>query len=99
MTTDDVPDYYAEFGIDRAASADQVSRQLDRAFRTWSSRASRAPDAKRRREAEDKVALVSEARKELLDTDRRHAYDRRLDQARAAPPGRAARPRSPTPET
>lgn len=94
MTTDDVPDYYAEFGIDRAASADQVSRQLDRAFRTWSSRASRAPDAKRRREAEDKVALVSEARKELLDTDRRHAYDRRLDQAR-----RHARVPAPAPKS
>ncbi|MFD5220587.1 tetratricopeptide repeat protein [Streptomyces tendae] len=103
MTTDDVPDYYAEFGIDRAASADQVSRQLDRAFRTWSSRASRAPDAKRRREAEDKVALVSEARKELLDTDRRHAYDRRLDQARRharvpAPAPKSQPPSQPQPQ-
>lgn len=90
MTTDDIPDYYAEFGIDRAATADQVSRQLDRAFRTWSSRASRGPDAKKRREAEDKVELIYEARKELLDATRRHAYDRRLDQARQ-------RPRSPEP--
>ncbi|AXL91478.1 hypothetical protein C4J65_26655 [Streptomyces sp. CB09001] len=94
MTTDDVPDYYAEFGIDRAASADQVSRQLDRAFRTWSSRASRAPDAKRRREAEDKVELVSEARKELLDSARRHAYDRRLDQARRRSRVPASAPKS-----
>ncbi|WP_066947007.1 tetratricopeptide repeat protein [Streptomyces lushanensis] len=85
MTTDDIPDYYAEFGIDRSATADQVSGQLDRAFRTWSSRASRAPDAKRRREAEDKVELISQARKELLDRARRHTYDRRLDQPRQGP--------------
>ncbi|MFF8593005.1 tetratricopeptide repeat protein [Streptomyces sp. NPDC015220] len=98
MTTDDVPDYYAEFEIDRAASADQVSRQLDRAFRTWSSRASRAPDAKRRREAEDKVELVSKARKELLDSARRQAYDRRLHQARrrARVPESAPQPQPPT---
>lgn len=82
MTTDDIPDYYAEFDIDRSATADQVSVQLDRSFRTWSSRASRAPDAKKRREAEDKVELISEARKELLDHARRHAYDRRLSQER-----------------
>ncbi|MFF9002091.1 tetratricopeptide repeat protein [Streptomyces achromogenes] len=85
MTTDDIPDYYAEFGIDRSATEDQISRQLDQAFRTWSSRASRAPDSKKRREAEDKVELVSEARKELLDSARRHAYHRRLDQARQRP--------------
>ncbi|MFE2600360.1 tetratricopeptide repeat protein [Streptomyces sp. NPDC059396] len=85
MTTDDIPDYYAEFDIDRSATADQVSGQLDRAFRTWSSRASRAPDAKRRREAEDKVDLISQARKELLDRARRHAYDRKLDQPRQRP--------------
>ncbi|MDT0615240.1 tetratricopeptide repeat protein [Streptomyces lancefieldiae] len=82
MTTDDIPDYYAEFGIDASATAEQISGQLDRAFRTWSSRASRAPDAKKRREAEDKVDLISEARKELLDRTRRHAYDRMLSQAR-----------------
>ena len=82
MATDGVPDYYEEFGIDRSATADQVSGQLDRAFRTWSSRASRAPDAKKRREAEDKVELISQAREELLDRARRGAYDCRLDQAR-----------------
>ena len=90
MTTDDIPDYYTEFGIDRSAPADLVSGQLDRAFRTWSSRASRAPDARKRREAEDKVELISQARKELLDRARRQAYDRRLNQARQ-------RPRSPEP--
>nr|BFD87441.1 hypothetical protein StreXyl84_68420 [Streptomyces sp. Xyl84] len=82
MTPEDIPDYYAEFGIDPSATADQVSGQLDRAFRTWSSRASRAPDAKKRREAEDKVELISEARKELLDRARRKVYDRRLHQTR-----------------
>ncbi|MEW2291099.1 tetratricopeptide repeat protein [Streptomyces sp. NPDC006743] len=96
MTTDDIPDYYAEFGIDPSATADQVSGQLDRAFRTWSSRASRAPDAKKRRQAEDKVELISEARKELLDRARRQVYDRRLNQARRPDDsGPGPRPHSP----
>lgn len=82
MTADDAPDYYAEFDIDRSATGQEISRRLDRAFRTWSSRASRAPDAKKRREAEDKVEMISEARRELLDRAKRHAYDRRLDTAR-----------------
>ncbi|NGN63479.1 tetratricopeptide repeat protein [Streptomyces sp. A7024] len=82
MTTDDVPDYYAELEIDPAAAQDQLPRLLDAAFRTWSSRASRAPDAAKRRVAEDKVALVGEARKELLDRAKRGAYDRRLAQAK-----------------
>lgn len=85
MTTDDIPDYYAEFDIERSATADEVSKRLDQAFRTWSSRASRAPDPKKRREAEDKVELISQARKELLDRTRRQAYHRRLDQARQRP--------------
>ncbi|WP_406122557.1 tetratricopeptide repeat protein [Streptomyces sp. NBC_00989] len=91
MTTEDIPDYYAEFGIDRSASADTVKEKLDRSFRTWSSRASRAPDATKRREAEDKVALIARARKDLLDSPaQRHAYHLRLDQARQ-------RPRTPEP--
>ncbi|MFJ9741633.1 tetratricopeptide repeat protein [Streptomyces sp. NPDC101166] len=77
-----VPDYYKEFDIDRSATADQVTRGLDQAFRLWSSRASRAPDAAKRREAEDKVALISRARRELLDPALRTAYHRRLDQSR-----------------
>ncbi|WP_037857612.1 tetratricopeptide repeat protein [Streptomyces sp. NRRL S-340] len=92
MTTDDIPDYYAEFGIDPSATADQVSGQLDRAFRTWSSRASRAPDARKRREAEDKVELISAARKELLDRARRQVYDRRLHRARQHPRSAEAGP-------
>ncbi|MEW2117777.1 tetratricopeptide repeat protein [Streptomyces sp. NPDC005474] len=98
MTTDDIPDYYAEFGIDRSATTEKVSEQLDEAVRTWRGRASRAPDDKKRREAEDKVELVSQAREELLDRTRRHAYHRRLDQARQRPrapetaPGRQPQP-------
>ncbi|MEU0673252.1 tetratricopeptide repeat protein [Streptomyces sp. NPDC006172] len=79
---DEVPDYYKEFDIDRSATADQVTGGLDRAFRTWSSRASRAPDATKRREAEDKVTLITQARGELLDPALRTAYHRRLDQSR-----------------
>ncbi|MFF4896550.1 tetratricopeptide repeat protein [Streptomyces sp. NPDC001068] len=95
MTTEDVPDYYTEFGIDRSATADEVSEGLDRAVRTWSSRASRAPDAKKRREAEDKVELISQARRDLLDRTRRNAYNLRLDQARRRP--RAPEPASEPP--
>lgn len=82
MTTDDIPDYYAEFDIDRSATRDEVSRRLDRASRTWQSRASRAPDASKRWEAETKVGLIKEARKELLDPARRQVYDRKLDEKR-----------------
>ncbi|MFI6618211.1 tetratricopeptide repeat protein [Streptomyces sp. NPDC050528] len=99
MTTEDVPDYYTEFQIDRSASADTVKGELDKAFRTWSSRASRAPDATKRREAEDKVELISRARHDLLDPARRQDYHRRLDQSRqrrSAPepmPGPQTQPR------
>jgi len=93
MTTDDIPDYYAEFEIERSATEDKVRKQLDQASRTWSGRASRAPDDTRRREAEDKVKLIYRAREELLDPARRHAYHRRLDQARQRP-----RTPEPTPE-
>lgn len=78
MTTDDVSDYYTAFDLDRNAGADELGRSLDRALRTWAGRASRAPDPKKRREAEDKVALVGEARTHLVDPARRTAYDRRL---------------------
>ncbi|MEV8537808.1 tetratricopeptide repeat protein [Streptomyces sp. NPDC051572] len=90
MTTDDIPDYYAEFGIERSATEDQVRKLLDQASRTWSGRASRAPNDTRRREAEDTVKLISRAREELLDPARRQDYNRRLDLARQ-------RPRTPEP--
>jgi tetratricopeptide (TPR) repeat protein len=85
MTSDNITDYYTEFSIDRTAPPDVVADRLDGAYRTWSSRASRAPDLKGRREAEDKVALISLARKTLLDRTRRHEYDRLLDQAKQRP--------------
>src|SRR5882757_3553718 len=85
MATDEIPDYYTEFGIARSATANEISHELDRAFRLWSNRASRAPDQRNRREAEDKVELISEARSELRDPARRDAYDRRLDQMRQCP--------------
>ncbi|WP_371775950.1 tetratricopeptide repeat protein [Streptomyces sp. NBC_01438] len=78
MSTDDVSDYYAAFDLDRNAGANELGRSLDQALRTWAGRASRAPDPKKRRDAEDKVALVGEARTHLLDPARRTAYDRRL---------------------
>lgn len=86
MTTDEFPDYYAEFNIERSATQDQVRKQLDQASRTWSGRASRAPNDMRRREAEDTVKLIARAREELLDPARRRDYNRRLEQARQRPP-------------
>ncbi|WP_419997540.1 tetratricopeptide repeat protein [Streptomyces boninensis] len=92
MTTNDVPDYYAELEIEPSTAHDQLPTLLDKAFRTWSSRASRAPDAAKRRVAEDKVELVGEARKELLDRARRGAYDRRLAQSKQPPTTGQAKP-------
>ncbi|RZU12914.1 tetratricopeptide repeat protein [Streptomyces sp. BK239] len=89
---DALPDYYEEFDIPRSATADQIGGLLDKAFRKWSSRASRAPDAAKRREAEDKVALITRSRGELLDPDRRRAYDRALDRARRPAGPTQARP-------
>ncbi|MFJ1898240.1 MULTISPECIES: tetratricopeptide repeat protein [unclassified Streptomyces] len=85
MTTDDVSDYYTAFDLDRNAGSEELGRSLDRALRTWAGRASRAPDPKKRREAEDKVALVGEARAHLVDPARRKAYDRRLRAAEQRP--------------
>ncbi|MGQ4514417.1 tetratricopeptide repeat protein [Streptomyces sp. DW26H14] len=97
MTTEDTPSYYAEFGIDRAAGADAISGELDRAFRSWSSRASRAPDPRKRREAEDKVELIARARAVLLDPAKRRAYDRDLDRPKQRPGPPEPPPRVPPP--
>ncbi|WP_255953747.1 tetratricopeptide repeat protein [Streptomyces odontomachi] len=98
MTTDTPADYYAEFGIDRSATTNEISRLLDRAFRTWSSRASLAPDATKRREAEDRVELVRQARWDLLDRARRAAYDHKLATARQRPSSEQRKEPAPEPQ-
>jgi tetratricopeptide (TPR) repeat protein len=93
-------DYYAEFGIPENATAEEIGKLLDGQQRTWGARASRAPSADKRREAEDKVALIAEARAELLDRARRAAYDQRRARARDQPstmPPPQTPPRTPPP--
>ncbi|MCQ4044143.1 hypothetical protein ACFOSC_15415 [Streptantibioticus rubrisoli] len=92
-------DYYAEFGIAENATAEEIGKLLDGQQRTWGARASRAPSADKRREAEDKVALIAQARTELLDRARRAAYDQRRartqDQPSTEPPPRTPPPQPP----
>ncbi|MFE0628855.1 hypothetical protein ACFW3D_18065 [Streptomyces sp. NPDC058864] len=82
MTTTDVPDYYSEFGIGTGDSAEEIGRKLDREHRSWAGKASKAPTADKRREAEDKVRQVLEARKALTDPNARALYDQRLARSR-----------------
>ncbi|MEU4090777.1 tetratricopeptide repeat protein [Streptomyces sp. NPDC026673] len=87
MTTTDVPDYYAEFGIGAGDSAEEIGRKLDREHRSWAGKASKAPTADKRRAAEDKVRRVLEARRALTDPSARALYDRRLARSRTKGPG------------
>ncbi|MGW3244911.1 tetratricopeptide repeat protein [Streptomyces sp. NPDC001070] len=82
MTTTDVPDYYAEFGIGTGDSAEEIGKKLDREHRSWAGKASKAPTADKRREAEDKVRRVLEARRALTDPSARALYDQRLARSR-----------------
>lgn len=84
-STGEFRDYYAEFELDPADSADEIGKKLDVQQRSWAGKASRAPSADKRREAEDKVSRITEARKELLDRARRAAYDTRRKQSLRPP--------------
>ncbi|MDX2850024.1 hypothetical protein PV342_16450 [Streptomyces sp. PA03-3a] len=96
MTTTDVPDYYAEFGIGTGDSAEEIGRKLDREHRSWAGKASKAPTSDKRREAEDKVRRVLEARKALTDPSARALYDQRLARSRKKAP-EPREPRGPRP--
>ncbi|MFF7211074.1 hypothetical protein ACFZAU_11115 [Streptomyces sp. NPDC008238] len=96
MTTTDVPDYYAEFGLGTGDSAEEIGRKLDREHRSWAGKASKAPTADKRREAEDKVRRVLEARRALTDPSARALYDQRLARSRKKGP-EPREPRVPRP--
>ncbi|MCM2427170.1 tetratricopeptide repeat protein [Streptomyces sp. RKAG337] len=88
-STGEFRDHYAEFELDPADSAEELGKKLDVQQRAWAGKASRAPSADKRREAEDRVAQITEARKELLDPARRTAYDTRRTQRLRAPEPKA----------
>src|SRR5690606_33956071 len=81
-------DYYALLGVERTAPASELEKEIRKQLRTWSKR-SNHPDLSRRQEAERRVQQLSEARKILLDEQKRAEYDRALA---AAPAPREAVP-------
>ena len=76
--------YYEILEISRDASAECVRLAVKRQRRTWVKRL-QLPGAERRREAEDRMALIEAAGAALLDPEDRRAFDARL--ARYVPPG------------
>ncbi|MFI0485094.1 tetratricopeptide repeat protein [Actinomadura sp. 9N215] len=76
-------DYYALLGVERTAPVKDLEKQIRTQLRTWSKR-SNHPDLSRRQEAERRVQQLGEARKILLDADRRAEYDRGLALAPAS---------------
>lgn len=92
MTATDVPDYYAEFGISTSATPQEIGKHLDREHRSWAGRAGKAPTSDKRREAEDKVRLIAEARKALTDPSARTLYDQKLARAKKSVPRQPPRP-------
>jgi tetratricopeptide (TPR) repeat protein len=76
--------YYEILEISQEASAECVRLAVKRQRRTWVKRL-QVPGAERRREAEDRLALIEAAEAALLDPDARRAFDTRL--ARYVPPG------------
>ncbi|MFD3452380.1 tetratricopeptide repeat protein [Streptomyces sp. NPDC058691] len=92
MTATEVPDYYAEFGISTSATPEEIGKHLDREHRSWAGKASKAPSAGKRREAEDKVRRVLDARKALTDPSARALYDQRLARAKKGGPRQPPRP-------
>ncbi|MEU6339838.1 hypothetical protein ABZ883_02625 [Streptomyces sp. NPDC046977] len=92
MTATEVPDYYTEFGISTSATPEEIGKHLDREHRSWAGRAGKAPSAEKRREAEDKVQRVLDARKALTDPSARALYDQRLARAKRSVPRQPPRP-------
>jgi tetratricopeptide (TPR) repeat protein len=84
MQTMALVNYYEILEISQEASAECVRLAAKRQRRTWVKRL-QAPGADRRREAEDRLALIEAAEGALLDPGGRRAFDARL--ARYVPPG------------
>lgn len=74
--------YYAELGLNRSASTEELEKQLNSLHRTWSSRASQAKfGSDGQRNAENKLQLIREASEILLIPSKRVVYDRDLDKS------------------
>ena len=77
-------DYYAELGLDRAATKEQLEAELKALRKKWISRQN-AADTDKRQKAERMVAMIREATEILLDADKRKKYEKDLDKRGAAP--------------
>lgn len=77
-------DYYAALDLPRDATTEQIHQRVRQEVRTWQKRTTN-PDLARRQEAERRLRLVAEARKVLLDPQRRAAYDADLAASLRAP--------------
>lgn len=77
-------DYYAELGLDRGASKEQLEAELKALRKKWISRQN-AADTDKRQKAERMVELIREATEILLDADKKKKYDKDLDKRGAAP--------------
>lgn len=76
--------YYVELGLDRAASIEELEKELRALKKTWVSRANNISSLEKRQNAERMVALIREASEVLLDKDAKKKYDKELDKDPAA---------------
>jgi Flp pilus assembly protein TadD len=83
MKTLALVNYYEILEVSQDASAESVRLAVKRQRRTWVKR-QQIPAAERRREAENRMALIDAAETTLLDPEARRAFDVRL--ARYVPP-------------
>jgi curved DNA-binding protein CbpA len=88
--------YYAELGLDRSLSIEELEKELKSLKRKWTTRASSASSTDKRQEAERMVALVREASTTLLNKDSKAKYDKDLDKAPASNVPTAAPTQDPT---
>jgi hypothetical protein len=71
-------DYYTLLKVSRGASAEEIEDALRQRLMIWSRRASNAPKAADRHEAEQQVELLGQAKTILTDPARRAQYDHTL---------------------